>query len=232
MSHEKSIDIATPVARERILHCVETVLGVGLFAAAIVLFAHHRYVDVISVYPGTDWTFFPMFHAAFTALGTLSLASGWFFLRSRPVEIRELVALVVATIVVASLYASVLLTVTEAEGVNLEGNTSHRALVGGTIAGFYAVAYGLVRYQPVTVALGFFAPLVVLPVVVRDWLASDSTLAPVVDGFILLTNPGILGVEYLGTALIITGGILGFTVGLAETVASRIVLARADEDGG
>ena len=192
-----------------------SVAGTALLAVALVLVAHPRYFGTISVYPGTGWWFFPMFHAAFTALAVTCAGAGWFLLRRQSPTDRELALLAGATVVVAGAYALVLLRLTGADPGVVDGYGAKRSLVGGLVAALFLIGFALPSRRPRIVILGMGTMFVPLSLVLFDWYTGDgAVLGPVVDGFIFLTNPGILGFDHLGPSLLFATAALGFVLGV------------------
>ncbi|WP_290819182.1 hypothetical protein [Halovivax sp.] len=188
--------------------------GLATLAAGFTLLAHPRYFDSLTVYPGTGWWFFPMFHAAFTALGVVAVGSGWFLFRSRVPSDRELSVLAVATILAAAAYAAVLLRLTGVDPGVVDGYGGKRALVGGLIAGLFLLGFAMATRRRRVAVLGILASVAPLSFVVLEWGVRDgAVLGPVVDVFILLTNPAVLGIENLGVVLLLAAGALGLSIG-------------------
>ncbi|WP_254863039.1 hypothetical protein [Halovivax gelatinilyticus] len=174
-----------------------------------------------------------MFHAAFTALGVVTLGVGWFLVRGRSPTDRALAALALVTIVVTMLYAIVLLWLTAEDPGVVEGYGRKRALVGGLVAGLFTVGFAVPTTRLRAGGVGVMALVGPLALVVVDWATGDgAVLGPVVDVFILLTNPGVLGIEYLGVYLLVTAGALGLAFGTwaAYGAPSRATIASNPTD--
>ena len=194
---------------------LQTVAGLATLLAGLVLLAHPRYFESLTVYPGTGWWFFPMFHAAFTALGAVAVGAGWFLLRMRAPSDRELAILSIATILTAATYAAVLLQLTGADPGVVDGYGSKRALVGGLVAGLFTVGFAVPTRRPRAAGLGVLAVVAPLSFVVLRWATTEGALlGPVVDVFILLTNPAVLGIEHLGIGLLLAAAVLGAGLGV------------------
>ena len=200
------------------------IAGGLLLAVAIVLVAHPRYFGTISVYPGTGWWFFPMFHAAFSALAVTCAGASWFLLRRQSPTDRHLAILAGATVVVAGTYALVLLWLTEADPGVVDGYGIKRSVVGGLVVALFLIGFALPTRRLRVVILGCGALLAPLSLVLFEWYTGDgAVLGPVVDGFIFLTNPGILGIDYLGPLLLFAATALGFALGLWDVHHRRSV---------
>lgn len=191
------------------------IAGLTTLLAGLVLLAHPRYFESLTVYPGTGWWFFPMFHAAFTALGTVAVGAGWFLLRSREPSDRELAALSVGTILAAATYAAVLLQLTGADPGLVDGYGSKRALVGGLVAGLFLIGFAIPTRRSRAAVLGVLSAVTPLSFVLLRWATTEGALlGPVVDVFILLTNPAVLGIEHLGIGLLLAAAALGGGLGI------------------
>ncbi|MFP8958666.1 hypothetical protein ACLI4Y_18315 [Natrialbaceae archaeon A-CW3] len=199
--------------------------GSILAAVGIVLLAHPVYVSSVSVYPGTDWSFLPLFHAAFTALGLLAVSVGWLLVRhGRHVPpTRELLVVATVTAVAVPLYGAVLLQTYGTTGPIMEGYGAKRAFVGGLVVGSFLVGFSFSSRRWRAAMVGIVIPLLLAAFVVFDWVLvvleyrSGALLGPVVDVWFFLTAAPLIEIPYLGTGILLVAGALGFWIGVSPT---------------
>lgn len=188
--------------------------GAGLLSAGLVLFVNPAYLGALSIYPGTGWTFLPLFHAALSALGLLAVASGWFLLRSaRPAPL-ELAVLAGVTVVAVPLYGSALVAILGADGSAFSGYGGYRSFVAALVATSYALGFGIVSRSERAVLVGVATPLAPLVLVIVRW-PSGALLEPILELHFLLTGGPLLGIPYLGALVILGAGALGSWLGSA-----------------
>ncbi|WP_252698963.1 hypothetical protein [Natronosalvus vescus] len=196
--------------------------GSVLAAAGIVLLAHPAYVSSLSVYPGTDWGFLPLFHAAFTALGLLAVSAGGLLVRHGRIvpPTRELLVVTTVTAVAVPLYGIVLLQTYGTSGPIMEGYGIKRAFVGGLVVGSFLIGFSLSSRRWRAAAAGGAIPSVPAAFVAFEWVLvvleyrPGALLGPVVDVWFLLTAAPLLEIPYLGTGILLVAGTLGFWMGV------------------
>ena len=188
--------------------------GVATIIAGLFLLAHPVYVGSLTIYPGTDWAFLPMFNAAFTATGVVAFATGTFLVWGRSPSDRDLVIVAATTIIAAAFYAVVVLGTYGSSGPYvMEGYAGKRALVGSVTAGLFLLGVAATSRRRRIAGYGLVAPVVPLLFVVIDW-RSGALLGPVVDVWILLTATPLRGVEGIGPLLFLASAALGLLLGI------------------
>ena len=188
--------------------------GLTLGLVGLAVLAHPLYLERFLIYPGVEWSFVPLVHAALSAVGALLVAGGIVVARGRAVRLRGWVGLAVAVVAVVPLYG-VLLAATGPLDPSFPGSGIRRAFVAGLFAGAFLVGGGLAGGRPRRAAAGIAVPVVLLVPVVVEW-TQGALLEPVLELYFLLTGAPISGIPYLGSLLLVSAALLGLGVELAS----------------
>lgn len=186
-------------------------IGMGLFG--LLAIANPFWLTKVTHYPGTDWTFLPLVHAAFTTLGLIGIVSGyrWIIDDTPQPEIRTSVVLAVLAIVVVPLYWHLALLMTGVAVPTLGEYGSRRSFIAGLlVAGYlFGVALGDRDHRHLLLALG--TPLLPALVVAAEW-RRGALLEPILEAHFFFTGAPVLDIPRLGTWLFVGVVLLGFLV--------------------
>lgn len=190
-----------------------TWIGWGLVVSGLLLLAHPFYIEPLLIYPGTNWTFLPLFHAAFTSLAVVTLVAGWVTIRTRKPTGRALSLFVAVTILFVPLYGIMIVTLVGTDGPSHLTYGIRRTFVGSLVVTMFLFGYGLTQQDRSVIGLAVLTPTVPLVMVLMEWRTS-ALLEPVLEGYFLLTGNPILGIPYLGTWLLLVATVIGVWTGI------------------
>jgi len=193
--------------------------GLTLGLLGLTVLAHPLYLERFLIYPGVEWSFLPLVHAALSAVGVLLVAGGAVVGRGRDVGLGGWVGLAVAVVAFVPLYGA-LLAATGPVDPSFPGSGIRRTFVAGLFAGAFLVGGGLTDGHSRRVAAGVAVPVVLLVPVVVEW-TGGALLEPVLELHFLLTGAPISAVPYLGSILLVTAALLGVVVELATSRVDR-----------
>lgn len=195
--------------------------GVLALVAGATLLANPIWLGAVSIYPGTGWGFLPLFHAAFTALGLVTVATGVLSLRATrdALTIRELGLLAIVIVLFVPLYSLVLAATIGTGGPSIAGYGFRQAFVASLVVAAFFLGYGVGSRNRSTGLLALSVPAFPLVFVICDW-RSGALLEPILELHVLLTgNP--TGFPYLGPLVFAVAFALGLWSGRFTGCSTR-----------
>lgn len=184
--------------------------GVALAVGGGVLLAHPLYLDHLLVYPGADWSFVPLFHALFTALGTVSIAGGIPVARNEPLERPAWIGIGLLTLVFVPLYG-VVIAHTGSVDPAFPGTFARRSFVAGLVGGAFVAGGGIAAADPLRTGVGPTLPAIPFVPVVAEW-RSGAPLEPILEIHFLLTGAPLGGSSHLGIIVLVAAVVVGIAV--------------------
>ena len=179
----------------------------GLATAGVLLLLNPLYLDEFSVYPGVGWGSLPLFYAALSTLGVLSLGIAGAITIGRIPDVRSIFAVAIVGVVGFGLFDLSLFVLPEIE-FELANYATRRLFVSTLVAASFALG-AVSRFRSrLSVAAALALPLPAFVILLVDW-RFDPILGPALDMLFFLRAEVILGVPYLGFVLLIVAALLG-----------------------
>lgn len=187
--------------------------AVGMVVLGLVAIANPLWLESVTDYPGTDWTFLPLVHAAFTTIGLIGLASGLHWIRTGTPcpTVRTSAALAGIAIVGVPLYWHVALTMTGISEPLLEGYGARRSFIAGMVMAGYLLGVSIGTWDRRQLSLALVVPIPPGTLVAIEW-TDGGLLTPVLEAHFFFTGAPVLAIPRLGTWVIAGVIILGYVV--------------------
>lgn len=201
----------------------EVVGGMVMVMLGLIAIANPLWLDVVTHYPGTDWTFLPVVHAAFTTIGLIGIVTGicWIQTGTPCPTLRMSVALAGIAIVAVPLYWHVGLIVTGITEPLLEGYGARRSFIAGLLVAGYLLGISIGSWKRRQLALALLIPILPGTLVAIEW-TEGALLTPVLEAYFFFTGAPVLGIPRLGTWVFLGTVVLGFLVTRVEPPEHQI----------
>ena len=190
-----------------------TVFGIGIGLLGVLALANPFWLVEVTYYPGTDWTFLPLVHAAFTTLGVIGIVSSfhWIVYDTPKPDITTSLVLAVLAIVAVPFYWHLALILTGVDVPTLSGYGSRRSLIAGLLVAGYIFGVAVGDRNQRQLLLAMFTPILPALFVTVEW-TRGAVLEPVLEAHFFFTGAPILAIPRLGTWLFVGIILFGFLV--------------------
>lgn len=197
--------------------------GIGMGVLGLLALANPFWLVEVTYYPGMDWTFLPLIHAAFTTLGVIAIVSGfrWIVYGTPKPDIITSAVLAVLAIVAVPLYWHLALVLTGVDVPTLSGYGSRRSLIAGLLVGGFIFGVALGDRNKRQLLLAVSTPILPAILVTVEW-TGGALLEPILETHFFFTGAPILAIPRLGTWLFMGVIILGYLVTIIDR-GGRIV---------
>ena len=200
---------------DRIGACLNRAIvgGIGMGLLGLLAIANPFWLVEVTYYPGTDWTFLPLVHAAFTTIGVIGILSGsrWIIYGTPKPDIYTSVVLAVLAIIAVPLYWHLALVLTGVEVPMLSEYGSRRSLVAGLLAAGYIFGVAVGDRNQRQLLLAISTPILPAMLVAEEW-TRGALLEPILEAHFFFTGAPILEIPRIGTWLFVGVVLLGFVV--------------------